>query len=136
MTEFKPIGKLHTPYKDEKPPRQAIYATEGEFMIEVFPEYAEGLLALEEREYLIVLYLADRPAREVSLIVKAHTPDGRPRGLFASRSPVRPNPINLDVVKLDRIDGRFIYTSGLDALDGSPLLDIKPYVPELDRRPL
>lgn len=135
MTELKPIGKLHTPYKDQKPPRQAIYATEGEFMIELFPEYVEGLMRLEEHEYIIVLYHADRPVRDVSLTVAAHTPDGKARGLFASRSPVRPNPINLCVVKLNRIEGPFLHTSGLDALDGSPLLDIKPYVPKLDRRP-
>ena len=135
MAEFKPIGRVHTPYKDVKPPRQFIYAEEGDYSLEVFDEYVEGLMHLDEHEYIIVLYHADRPQRELRMVVTAPWDKTKTRGVFASRSPVRPNPINMCVARIKSIDGRIIHTSGLDAMDGSPLLDIKPYVPKLDRIP-
>ena len=98
--------------------------------IEVFPEFAEGLKGIDKHSHLIVLYWCDRGTRDQFLTT---TPgDDRVRGVFATRSPHRPNPIAFDLVDLISREGNRLVVRGMDALDRSPLLDIKPYSYELD----
>ena len=101
--------------------------------VEIFPEYEEGLKDLDGFSHIILLYHM-HAIREQTLTVKPFL-DSSLRGIFATRAPVRPNPIGLTIVKLIRVDGRVLYVEDLDVLDGTPLLDLKPYVPEFDHRP-
>ncbi|AQQ08552.1 S-adenosyl-L-methionine-binding protein [Sedimentisphaera cyanobacteriorum] len=129
--EYRPIGKIHTQFKDGTGvPRQAAGASELAGRIEIFDEYVAGLEDLEEFSHIVVvfhLHKASKPS------LKAHPPwEGRRHGVFATRSPYRPNPIGLSVVRLIRIEGGNLHIAGIDMADGSPVLDIKPYVPELN----
>ena len=130
MAEFIPIGIIHTPYTVTAPFRQD-ESDPGKFRLEILPELREGLKDLERFSHLIVLYHFDRQD-QTSLI--AHPPNhpGKVVGVFASRSPKRINKIGLNIVKIKAIEGNTIHTSPLDALDGTPILDIKPYIPDLD----
>jgi len=101
--------------------------------VEIFPEYVEGLKDLDGFSNIILLYHM-HAIREQALTVTPFL-DSSPRGLFATRAPIRPNPIGLSIVQLNRIDGRVLHFGDLDILDGTPILDIKPYVPEFDYRP-
>ncbi len=129
--ELKPIGVIRTPYKDAAP-FQPVEDSEGNFRIILEPEYARGLYRLSRFRYIYVLYYMNRVHGEPSLTVHPPWAGGYEVGLFASRSPARPNPIGLSVVRLLGIEGRVIRTSGLDAYDRTPLIDIKPYIQELD----
>ncbi len=123
-----PVGVIHSPYSSpEEAPRQGVLSGE-ESEIEIFEEYAEALEGVEELHHLVVLYWFDRGRRD---LLKA-TPPGevRERGVFATRSPHRPNPIALCVVEVLERKGRRLRVRGLDALDGSPLLDLKPLLSE------
>ena len=124
------IGVIHSPYKEQKEaPFQGRYARD-ESTLEVFEGYDPGLLHIEQCSHIIVLYLQDRADREV---LQTRTPWGPEiHGVFATRSPNRPNPIGFCVVELLERDGRFLRVRGLDALEGSPLIDIKPYSSEVD----
>lgn len=130
--KYIPIGVIHTPYRlGDDVPRQASMS-EAEGTIEVYPEYAEGLKDLEGFSHIILLYVFDR-IRGYDLSV--HTPwDDKPHGLFATRAPRRPNPIGLSTVELRGIEKNKLKIKGVDILDKTPLLDIKPYVPEIDGR--
>ncbi len=130
---FHPIGVIHTPYHD-KAPYQPVEADEGDFFIEVFPEYREGLQDLDTFTYIYLLYFIDRLNREVSMKVEPVWAGEIEVGVFASRSPLRPNPIGLSVVKVLKVEGNTITTTGLDVFDGTPLLDIKPYIKDLDSK--
>ncbi|MCD4702593.1 MAG: tRNA (N6-threonylcarbamoyladenosine(37)-N6)-methyltransferase TrmO [Candidatus Aegiribacteria sp.] len=125
---YRAIGTIHTPYSDMAPFQPRENDTEGPFVLELLPEYETALEDLECFRYVIVLFHMDR-VRGYNGSNFAHPPSlgGGTVGLFASRSPNRPNPIGLDIARLLRIEGRSIYTSGLSALDGTPLIDIKPY---------
>ncbi len=125
-----PIGIVHTPYVDMAPVRPD-ENIEGEFYLDVDPKYQTALQNLDEFSHIIVLFYFDR-TKKVHLT--AHPPNfpGKEVGVFASRSPFRPNHIGMDIVKLLRIKENRIYTSHLDILDNTPLLDIKPYVPDID----
>ena len=125
---YRPIGTIHTPYSDMAPFQAREDDTKGPFVLELLPEYETALEDLECFRYVIVLFHMDR-ARGYNCSNIAHPPSlkGGSVGLFASRSPNRPNPIGLDVARLLRIEGRKIYTSGLSAIDGTPLIDVKPY---------
>ena len=101
-------------------------------MVEIQPRYAEGLQDLDGFSYLILLYSFHR-VQETRLVVKPFL-DEASHGVFATRAPVRPNPIGLSIVKLVGIEGRRIYIEDVDILDGTPLLDIKPYVDRFDVR--
>lgn len=131
---MKKIGTIRTPYT-ENAPYQPVETDKGESRIVLSPEYARGLHRLQSFRYVYVLYYLDRMRQEVSMMVRPPWAGGRAVGLFASRSPVRPNPIGLSIVRLLRIVNNEIFTSGLDVLDGTPLLDIKPYVKKLDSKP-
>ncbi len=98
--------------------------------IEIYRQHADGLKDLEGFSHLIVLFYFDR-ARRSALLVKPFGDDVY-RGVFATRAPSRPNPIGLSVVNLLRIEGTILHVRNLDILDSTPVLDIKPYIPEVD----
>lgn len=128
--ELKPIGIIISPYKEKgDAPRQGRLSKENMQLV-IDGEFLQGMSGLEGIEHIIVLYWGDRANRE-TLMTK---PPGRDdiTGVFSCRSPNRPNPIALCVAKIDKIEGNVIHVVGLDALDGSPLLDIKPYVEMID----
>jgi tRNA-Thr(GGU) m(6)t(6)A37 methyltransferase TsaA len=131
MTELKPIGVIHSPFKDlAKMPIQPAGAAGVWGTVEVFAEYRAGLKDLDGFSHIILLYLFHR-SQGFKLEVIPYM-DTQPRGIFSTRAPVRPNPIGLSVVHLDRVDNGVLYVQNVDVLDGTPLLDIKPYVPEFD----
>ncbi len=130
---LRPIGIIHSPYKttDEAPYQGRL--AQGPAVLEIFEEFAAGLKDVERAGHLIVFYWCDRADREK---LQTRTPHGPEiRGVFACRSPSRPNPIAFCVAELVRREGNRLYVRGLDALDKSPLLDIKPYVSALDAVP-
>lgn len=136
MTEgfkLKQIGVIRTPYIDAAP-HQPVDGDPGEFRIVLEEEYVEGLLELEKFRYIYVVFYIDRVKRRPSMTVIPPRGRGFKVGLFASRSPARPNPIGISVVRLKKISGNEIFISGLDAFDKTPLLDIKPYIKELDSK--
>jgi tRNA (adenine37-N6)-methyltransferase len=130
---MQPIGVIHSPFHegDEIPIQPVFSGALGR--IEVDPEYAEGLQGLEGMSHIILLYVLHR-SEGYSLQVKPFL-DDRMRGLFSTRHPRRPNPIGLSVVRLLGRRGTTLDVEGIDVLDGTPLLDIKPYVPEFDAKP-
>ncbi len=130
---FKTIGKIRTPYKDQAP-YQPVEEDEGNFYIELKEEYTEGLLKLERFKYIYVIYYADRAKQKSSMVITPSWTQGITVGLFASRSPARPNPIGISVVKVKKIIRNEIHISGIDAFDNTPLLDIKPYLKDLDSK--
>ena len=107
--------------------------------LRIYPEYCPALLGIERHSHLIVLYwfhLRDDPEHRKTLQVTPPRHEGAPlTGVFACRSPSRPNPLGVTVVKLERIDGCKLIVSGLDALEGSPIVDVKPYNPDSDSVP-
>lgn len=128
--ELKEIGIIHTPYeKKEDAPSQGRYSEEKSEIL-VHGSYVDGLKDIESCSHLIVLYWQDRSDRNS---LKARPPHGKKeRGVFATRSPNRPNPIGFCIAELCKIEGNRLLVKGLDALDKSPLLDIKPYSPDID----
>lgn len=129
--ELTPIGVIRSPFTiGEEAPRQGAYTNESS-TIEVYERFAPALRGLERYARVIVLYWADRAERDV-LLSERHRQRGEERGVFASRSPARPNPICSTVCDLLEIAGNRLKVRGLEALDGSPLLDLKPFVRELD----
>jgi len=128
--EVKPIGIIRTPYKRlEDAPYQGRFSKDI-CEIEVFKEYEEGLKDVETCTHLIILYWLDRARRDVLIACPPH--DRKIHGVFATRSPNRPNPIGFSVVELIERKGNVLKIKGIDAIDGTPLIDIKPYFPEID----
>lgn len=128
---FHPIGVIHSPFKQQEgTPIQSALAGETAGWIDVDPAYAPALQDLQELERIWVLYHLDRTADFEPLV----TPylDTAEHGLFATRAPARPNPIGMSVLRLRAIAGPRIDVVGIDILDGTPLLDLKPYVPDFD----
>jgi len=131
--EFTPIGTIHSPFTDpEGMPIQPTGAAGVMGEVAVFEDYAGGLRDLDGFSHVILLYVFHR-SRGFDLQVVPFMDDAL-RGLFATRAPRRPNPIGLSVVRLERIEGAVLHIDGVDVLDGTPLLDIKPYVPDFDPR--
>jgi tRNA-Thr(GGU) m(6)t(6)A37 methyltransferase TsaA len=130
--EVQPIGVIRSPFKskDNIPIQSSKSITLGE--AEIFPDYSEGLDSLDCFSHIILLYWFH----------KAHTYkprvtpflDSTERGLFSTRAPSRPNPIGISTVKIIKINGNIVKFEGADMLDGTPLIDIKPFVPEFDNR--
>lgn len=132
--EYRPIGKIHSPFtRIEGMPIQPAGAAFVRGSVEVFPEYAQGLKDLEGFSHVILLYHFHQ-VTEAKLIVTPFL-DTEPRGVFATRAPRRPNPIGISVVKLLGVQRCILKVENVDILDGTPLLDIKPYVPEFDNYP-
>ncbi len=131
--EITPIGTIRSPFTDpEGMPIQPVGAPSVRGQVEVLPAYQDGLRDLDGFSHVILLYLFHR-SRGFELKVVPFL-DTTPRGVFATRAPKRPNPIGLSVVQLERIEGRILHVAGIDVLDGTPLLDIKPYVPDFDEQ--
>lgn len=129
--KYKVIGIIHTPFKTPKgTPIQPKGAQGAEGIVEVFPEYTQGLKDLEGFSHIILIYHFHL-VRQTKLLVKPYM-DNCEHGIFATRAPPRPNPIGLSVVRLTKIEGNKLYVKNIDVVDGTPLLDIKPYVPEFD----
>lgn len=129
---YKPIGTIHSPFKDlEGMPIQPIGAQGIKGEIHLKEEYEEGLSDLEGFSHIILIYHLHL-SKGYSLKVKPFL-DTTKRGIFATRAPKRPNPIGMSVVCLDKIEGSIIHISNVDIADGTPLLDIKPYIPNFDK---
>ena len=127
MIEMNPIGVIHTPYTETRQiPKGPGAEHHAEGVIEILPQFEAGLADIEGFSHLYALWVFDR-ATDYDLVA---TPpiDDRPHGVFATRSPRRPNPIGLTVVRLLRREGRSLHVRGVDMLDGTPILDIKPYL--------
>ncbi len=130
---YRPIGIIHTPFKElENMPIQPSGAAGIHGTVDLYPEFAEGLKDLDGFSHLILLYHFHE-SRGHKLIVTPFL-DSEPRGVFATRAPKRPNPIGLSIVRLIRIQGATLDIENVDILEGTPLLDIKPYVPEFDHQ--
>jgi len=128
-----PIGVFHTDYTPETgAPRQGILIPEGKGKIEIYPEYQDALKELELFEYIIVIYHFDKAGKWSYTVKPPASNPGYTLGLFATRSPNRPNPIGLATIKLEKVENGILYVSGIDAFDGTPVLDIKPYLPSID----
>ncbi len=127
---LKPIGIIRSPYlRRGEAPRQG-RLSDTESVIEIYPAYEDGLQDVDNHRHLIALYWFDRSDRR---LLKATPPgSGTEHGVFATRSPERPNPIGFAVIDLLARDGCRLTVRGLDAFDGTPLLDLKPYFPDLD----
>ncbi|MFZ2071277.1 MAG: tRNA (N6-threonylcarbamoyladenosine(37)-N6)-methyltransferase TrmO [Halobacteriota archaeon] len=130
--KINPIGVIHSQYKTpEECPRQTCQS-EQISEIEVFAEYTGGLKDIEGFSHIIILYWLHK-SKGYSLLVR--TPwDTELHGLFTTRSPHRPNPIGISIVRLLERKGNILRVKGIDAIDGTPLIDIKPYVPEFDEK--
>jgi tRNA-Thr(GGU) m(6)t(6)A37 methyltransferase TsaA len=130
--ELKPIGIIHSPYKDRgKAPYQG-HKSEEISQIEVLKKFEEGLKDIEGFSHIVVIYWFHK-SKGYHMLVK--TPwDDILHGLFATRSPHRPCPIGLTVVELITREENILIVKGLDAIDGTPVLDIKPYVPSINQR--
>jgi len=128
---WNPIGIIHSPYTTkEDTPIQGIFSPEGIGRIEVFPEYKEGLKDIGTFSHLIIFYQFDR-AGEIKLIRTTFL-DDEPHGVFASRHPCRPNGMGITIVEFLKQIDNILEVSGIDVLDGTPLIDIKPYIPRFD----
>ena len=128
---YKPIGIIYTSFHSiEGMPIQPSSNTSGTGMVEIVPEFADGLKDLAGFSHIYLLYHFHKVSQTKLLV----TPflDSVPRGVFATRAPSRPNPIGLSLVKLERIENNMIYVTGVDILNKTPILDIKPYVPEFE----
>jgi len=129
--EYSPIGVIRSEHvAAEETPIQPAYARGCKGRAEIFAEYAEGLRDLEGFSHVYLVYHFHAAGR-ARLIVKPFLQDTE-RGVFATRAPCRPNPIGLSIVELVRREGAVLYLDGVDVLDGTPLLDIKPYTAKFD----
>jgi len=129
---YKPIGIIRSEHtQPEKTPIQPVYSEGCLGTAEVFPEFAAGLRDLDGFSHIYLVYHLHK-AGEPRLVVKPFLQDVE-RGVFATRAPCRPNPIGLSIVRLVRREGNVLHLDGVDVLDGTPLLDIKPYTARFDR---
>ena len=127
------IGRIRTPWtKRDECPKNA-RGSDAVCTIELDARYAPALEGVAACSHLVILYFMDRARRD--LVVQAPRHHSEPCGTFSVRSPVRPNPIAMSVVKLARIEGTRLFVAGLDCLDGTPLIDIKPYFASVDSVP-
>lgn len=131
--EIQPIGYIRTPFRALADCPRHPWETQASARIEILSEFADALLGIGEASHLHVMYWLDQAARSP---LQRRTPhDGTTRGVFATRSPIRPNPIGLTVVKLLRLDGNGLEVGSIDCVDGTPLIDVKPYLPGIDSVP-
>lgn len=131
---MRPIGVVHSAYKEAKgTPIQGALADKSEAYAELKDEYVKGLKDLNGFSHAFLLYYFHKSGRE-EIVSKPYLEDVE-HGIFAIRSPHRPNHIGLSIVKIQRIEGNRLYFTEVDILDGTPLLDIKPFVGPFDNRP-
>ena len=128
---YNSIGIIHSHFKEAKgTPIQPAALPDAEGVIEVFEEYAKGLQDLEGFSHIILIFhmhLVKEPKLKVIPFLDTHE-----HGIFATRSPARPNPIGFSVVRLGKIEHNILFVKGIDIIDKTPLLDIKPFVPAFD----
>lgn len=128
---YTPIGIIHSPFKHpEGTPIQTEGGRDIKGTVEIFPEYHDGLKDLDGFSHIILIYHFHL-SREHILTPKPYL-DDKPRGVFSTRAPSRPNPIGMSIVRLDKVEDGTLYIRDLDIIDGAPLLDIKPFFPSLD----
>jgi tRNA-Thr(GGU) m(6)t(6)A37 methyltransferase TsaA len=127
------LGRICTPWKERKDCPKNARESDAVCTIELDPRWTDGLKDVASCSHLIVLYWMDRAPRNLVLQKPAHY--GVQRGTFALRSPARPNPIAMSVVKLIGIEGNKVQVIGLDCLDGTPVVDLKPYFASTDSIP-
>ncbi|HJH28491.1 MAG TPA: tRNA (N6-threonylcarbamoyladenosine(37)-N6)-methyltransferase TrmO [Methanosarcinaceae archaeon] len=131
--KYKPIGIIHSPFKKPKgTPIQPTAAKGVDGQVEVFSEYAEGLEDVDGFSHIILMFhfhLSKKPSLKVKPFM-----DDKMRGVFATRAPSRPNSIGISIVRLVKIEGNILHIQDVDMIDGTPLLDIKPYVCEFDTK--
>ena len=131
--EFDPIGYVRTPFKEPSGvPIQTRAGNEFEGKVEVLEEYAEGLSDIDGFSHIILLCHLHR-SEGYDLKVVPFLDDVE-RGLFSTRAPRRPNPIGLHLVRLQKVEGSVLHIRDIDMIDGTPVLDIKPYIPMGDER--
>jgi tRNA-Thr(GGU) m(6)t(6)A37 methyltransferase TsaA len=131
----RPIGFVSSPYKSTAEVPKGLGAKHGaEGTLSILPEFAQGLTDIEGFSHLFVIWAFDR-SQGFDLLGTPPS-DHRPHGVFATRSPRRPNPIALTVVELLRRDGAVLHVRGVDMLDGTPILDIKPYLSSIPEETL
>ena len=127
MFTLSPIATVHSPYRDTAEIPKGLGARhDEEGIIELRPEFEKGLADIEGFSHLYVIWIFDRSSG--SMLIAYPPSDDRPHGVFATRSPQRPNPLGLTVVELLGRDGPRLRVRGLDMLDGTPVVDIKPYL--------
>jgi tRNA (adenine37-N6)-methyltransferase len=130
---YRPIGVIHSLFTDLKDmPIQPTGRATAPGTVDVFPEFADGLKDLEGFSHVILLYHLHQ-VRRTDLTVTPFL-GSEAHGVFATRAPTRPNPIGLSIVRLTRIEGNRLFLGNIDILEGTPLLDVKPYVPEFDQQ--
>lgn len=133
IMKYEPIGIIHSNYSPETgAPRQGILVSDNSGTVEIYPEYRQALTTLDSFEYIILIYHFDKVESWDPLVKPPASDHDYEFGLFATRSPRRPNPIGFSVIKLDKIESGILYVRGIDAFDGTPVLDIKPYLPSID----
>ena len=128
---YKPIGVIHSPFIQlEEMPIQPTSDVSRPGTVEIYPEFVEGLRDLEGFSHIYLIYHLHKIHKSKLLV----TPflDKETHGIFATRAPSRPNPIGLSLVKLVHLEGNLIHVDKLDILDETPLLDLKPYVPDFE----
>jgi len=130
---YRPIGVVHSPFKvPQDVPIQSVAAEGVMGIVEVAREYVDGLRDVDGFSHLILVYHCHL-AQDYSLLVRPFL-DERLHGVFSTRAPSRPNPVGVSVVRLTRMEKNILYIQDVDIIDGTPLLDIKPFVPEFDQR--
>jgi len=135
MVSFDPIGHVRSPYKSTQDVPKGLGAKhDAEGALEILPQFQAGLLDIEGFSHLIVLWVFDRV--EGFELLASPPSDNRQHGVFATRSPMRPNPLGLTVVELLRREGRFLHVKGIDMLDNTPILDLKPYLSSIPEEKL
>jgi len=127
------IGRIHTPWQDRQDCPKNARESDAVCAVELDPRWARGLQGLETATHVLLLYWMDQARRDLVLQWPRHYSEHR--GTFALRSPARPNPIAVSVARLVRIEGNTLSVVGIDCLDGTPLLDIKPYFASTDSVP-
>jgi tRNA-Thr(GGU) m(6)t(6)A37 methyltransferase TsaA len=129
--QYSPIGIIHSHFKEQQgTPIQPKGGKGVEGTVEVFPEYSEGLKDLEGFSHIMLVFHFHL-SKGYSLQLKPYL-DDKEHGVFATHAPKRPNPIGISIVRLDRVEGNVLHIRDLDIIDGTPLLDIKPYVPDMN----
>jgi len=132
VKNIKPIGVIHSPYNElENMPIQPKGAAETEGYVVVNESYGDGLKDLDGFSHIYLVYDFHKATRTELLV----TPfmDEKERGVFATRSPLRPNHIGISIVRLVKVEGNRLIVKGVDIVDGTPLIDIKPYIEKFDR---
>lgn len=129
--QFKAIGRVYSRFTEQKgTPIQGRMAPEEKAEIEIFSDYVDGIKDLDGFSHIFVFFKFNGKL-EKKLLVKPYL-DTKEHGIFATRSPMRPNPLGMTIVKLDRIEGNRLFVSGVDILNNSLVIDLKPYVPDFD----